>query len=125
MKKYLFLLLASFLFLSCQKKADDIKLNSLSSPCDYNDAMSTIMTEMVELYDNYPNEIKWVLRPNPSAGQAISNEHAKRFEELFKRLDEINQAAYKKYTFAEFKECTNHKEYGKLFKRWNKFMKLR
>ena len=117
MKNYIFLLFAGFLFLSCQKKADDIKLNSLTSACDYVDAMTIVLTEMVELNDKYPNEIKWVLGPVRDGDTVISNEHTKRFEALQIRIEEISQAAYKKYTRAEFKECDNLQGYAELYKR--------
>jgi thioredoxin-related protein len=131
MKNILPILILSIFFLSCQNKADeekngnvvlntlsisknadDIKLNSLTNVCDYIEALDIVMTEMVELNDKYPDEIKFIIGPVADGDVVIHNEHTERFEVLQDRFEEIGQAAYKKYTIAEFKECSNYKAFS-------------
>jgi hypothetical protein len=96
-RKILFagLLLASFSFSSCGKKAMDIQVSELETACDFVDAMELVIDETAALVDGVTSK------------DALSSSQTTELEALTTKLQEISEAAEAKYTKAEAQECKN------------------
>ena len=89
------IIIASAMLLSCSQKPTEIKLSDLNTACDYVDAIEKCFDALIELkgenenFDDLPED---------------QQEYAEQLED---KLEEIGEAAEKKYTEAEIKECEN------------------
>ncbi len=86
-----------FLLPSCSRKPADIKLNELTSVCDYMDALVSLSDEYIGLV----GDRTWA---------NLSPEEQARLDEMENKYEDIGQACEKKYTHAEIKECPSYQK---------------
>ena len=106
---------ASMTMLSCTQKAEDIKLSDLKTACDIVNALIKVADAGIKWEEKYDKEIKEDDFDSEKEGLEIYQKRIKEKEEklwaerevLKKKLREIIEAAGKKYTAAEIRECPN------------------
>jgi uncharacterized coiled-coil protein SlyX len=84
------LLCITLLLTNCSQKPEQIKLSDLKTPCDYLDASENIIDEI--------NEIS-------SKESSISTDNKEKIKSLMNKLEDVGEAADKKYTKKELMEC--------------------
>ena len=107
------LVLSITFFLSCKQKAKDIKLNDLKGVCDYIEAGSIIVDEMIEIKKEHPRDIALGFR-SIFVGDPIGvfkSENTVKYQALKDKLEEIGKAAEKKFTEKEVLECDGFKKF--------------
>jgi hypothetical protein len=94
--KSFLLVLITFAIISCSKKPEDIKLSDLKSSCDYVDALEIVIDEGLLLFKNKKIE-------------ELSPEEHSYLQTLKTKLNDIGEAAEKKFTISEVRECSKFK----------------
>lgn len=124
---------ASITMLSCTQKAEDIKLSDLKTACDFVNALGKVADAGIkweEKYDKVRKEDEFdseAASKSESGGLEELEIYNKRIKEkedklwaerevLKKKLREITEAAGKKYTEIEVKECPDFEMLEKKFK---------
>ena len=124
---------ASITMLSCTQKAEDIKLSDLKTACDFVSALGKVADAGIkweEKYDKVRKEDEFdseAASKSESGGLEELEIYNKRIKEkedklwaerevLKKKLREITEAAGKKYTEIEVKECPDFEMLEKKFK---------
>jgi hypothetical protein len=93
--------------ISCGRKAEDIRLSDLKTACDY-------VTAMTDVFDEAQIIIK-----DTKHWEDLNNLQKEKLKILRNKLDEISEAAKKKFTKAEAKECSNYKKMVEKAKKLN------
>jgi hypothetical protein len=115
MKKVMMVIIAfsfaSMTMLSCTQKAEDIKLSDLKTACDFVSAMGKIADAQIKNDKDSNASIE------KGTWSEESSKNANAYREVLKnKLQEITEAAGKKYTEIEAKECPDFQMLEKKFK---------
>lgn len=94
MKKYFIFSLFIF-FINCTQKPEDINLSELKTACDYIDAYKKLL--------DASNKIK-----AEKKGEKIGEIELKQLNLLEKKISQVWDSGYKKYTVEEFKKCPGY-----------------
>lgn len=96
------------MLIHCAPKPEELKLADLKTACDYVDALESLADEVIRIQGDRPKE-KW------------TEEEKGRIKLLQKKAREVGEAADKKYTEAEFRECPNFGDLEKKVEESNLF----
>jgi len=115
---------ASMTMLSCTQKPEEIKLSDLKTACDFVSALGKIADAGIKWEEKYDKEIIKDHFDSEKEGLEIYEKRKKEKEDklfaerevLKKKLREITEAAGKKYTETEVKECPDFEMLEKKFK---------
>ena len=115
MKKKIFFLGISILLITCKQEPEDIKLSDMNNACDYLNATEIIIDAILEktkwedLTDEEKEGDNFILKDPrcESCNLYISKNKLEEIKILLEKIKDLDNAASKKYTIEELKECNN------------------